>query len=116
MGPTNTFTFDKYARCYSLLYQFNSVFTKPHPEEIVTNPSSFSMKPSMTNTTDLYSTDIVLSGKKYYWCYTRALPHFRGRARWHTIIIIGELCHRDGTILANNVYPFTFLWCSTRLF
>ena len=50
--------------CCSLLYQFNSVFTKPHSDKIVTNPSSFfSMQPSMSNTTDLYLTDIVLSEK-----------------------------------------------------
>ena len=41
MDPNKALTFDKYEMCCSLLYQFNSVFTKPHPEEIVTNPSSF---------------------------------------------------------------------------
>ena len=41
MGPNKTLTFDKYEMCCSLLYQFNSVFTKPHSEEIFTNPSSF---------------------------------------------------------------------------
>ena len=62
MGPNKALTFNKYEMCCSFLYQFNSVFTKPHSEEIVTNPSSFfSMQPSMSNTTDLYLTDIVLS-------------------------------------------------------
>ena len=41
MGPNKALTFDKYEMCCSLLYQFNSVFTKPHSEEIVTNPSYF---------------------------------------------------------------------------
>ena len=41
MGPNKALTFDKYEMCCSLLYQFNSVFTKPHSEDIVTNPSSF---------------------------------------------------------------------------
>ena len=67
MGLTKALTFDKYEMCCSLLYQFNSVSTKPHHEEIVTNPSSFfAMQPSMANTTDLYLTDIVSSEKKYY--------------------------------------------------
>ena len=64
MGLTKALTFDKYEMCCSLLYQFNSVSTKPHPEEIVTNPSSFfAIQPSMANTTDLYLTDIVLYEK-----------------------------------------------------
>ena len=41
MGPNKALTFDKYELRCSLLYQFNSVFTKPHSEKIVTNPSSF---------------------------------------------------------------------------
>ena len=41
MRPNKALTFDKYEMCCSLLYQFNSVFPKPHSEEIVTNPSSF---------------------------------------------------------------------------
>ena len=41
MGPNKTITSDKYEMCCSLLYQFNSVFTKPHSDKIVTNPSLF---------------------------------------------------------------------------
>ena len=41
MGPNKALTSDKYEMCCSLLYQFNSVFTKPHSEKIVTNPSFF---------------------------------------------------------------------------
>ena len=64
MGPNKTLTSDKYEMCCSLLYQFNSVFTKPHSDKIVTNPFSFfPMQSSMSNTTDLYLTDIVLSEK-----------------------------------------------------
>ena len=64
MGDNKALTFDKYEMCCSLLYQFNGVFTKSHSEEIVTNPSSFfPMQLSMSNTTNLYLTDIVLSGK-----------------------------------------------------
>ena len=52
MGPNNALTFDKYEMCCSLLYPFNSVFTKPHPEKIVTNPSYFfsitKMYPNLT--------------------------------------------------------------------
>ena len=59
MGPKKALTSDRYEMCCSLLYQFNSVFTKPHSDKIVTNPSFF----SMSNTTDLYLTDIVLPEK-----------------------------------------------------
>ena len=40
--------------------------------------------------------------KNYYWCYTRTFTHFSSRARWLTIIIIGELCHRASAILTYN--------------
>ena len=64
MGPTKALTFDKDEMCCSLLYQFNSVFTKPHPEEIVTinNPSSFlvdlGVYMSSNCTFDFYVTDL----------------------------------------------------------
>ena len=75
MGPNKALTFDKYEMCCSLLYQFNSVFIKPHSEEIVTNPSSFlSMQPSMSNTTDFYLTDIVLSEKILLMLYKSFHP------------------------------------------
>ena len=41
MGPTKALTVDKYEMCCSLVYQFNSVFTKTHHEDNVTSPYSF---------------------------------------------------------------------------
>ena len=41
LGPTKTLITNIYEICYSLLDQFNSVFTKPHPDRIVTIPFSF---------------------------------------------------------------------------
>ena len=41
LGPTKTLITDKYEICCSLLDQFNTVFTKPNPDRIVTNPFSF---------------------------------------------------------------------------
>ena len=41
LGPTKTLITNKYEICYSLLDQFNSVLTKPHPDMIVATPFSF---------------------------------------------------------------------------
>ena len=64
LGPTKSLTFDKYEMCCSLIYQFNSVFTKPHPEELLTPLLLFAMQLSMTNISskDLCLLVVELSG------------------------------------------------------
>ena len=62
MGPNKTLTSDKYEMCCSLLYQFNSVLQSHIQKRLLQTPF-FSMQPSMSNTTDLYLTDIALSEK-----------------------------------------------------
>ena len=64
LGPTKTLITNKYEIYCSIFYQFNSVFTKPNPDMIVTNPFSFfHMQSSMDEDNELYLTNIVLSEK-----------------------------------------------------
>ena len=64
LGPTKALISNKYEICCLLLDQFNSVFTKPNPDMIVTNPFSFfHTQSSMNEDNELYLTNIVLSEK-----------------------------------------------------
>ena len=64
LGPTKALISNKYEICCSLLDQFNSVFTKPNPDMIVTKPFSFfHTQSSMDEDNELYLTNILLSGK-----------------------------------------------------
>ena len=65
LGPTKTLISNKYEICCLLLDQFNSVFTKPNPHMIVTNPFSFFFhtQSSMNEGYDLYLTNIVIYEK-----------------------------------------------------
>ena len=64
LGPTKVLISNKYEICCLLLDQFNSVFTKPNPDMIVTNPFSFfHTQSSMNEDNELYLTNIVLSKK-----------------------------------------------------
>ena len=64
IGPTKALISNKYEICCLLLDQFNSVFTKPNPDMIVTNPFSFfHTQSSMNEDNELYLTNIVLSEK-----------------------------------------------------
>ena len=61
LGPTKALISNKYEICCLLLDQFNSVFTKPNPDMIVTNPFSFfHTQSSMNEDNELYLTNIVL--------------------------------------------------------
>ena len=61
--------------CCSLLDQFNSAFTKPNPDRIVTNPFSFfHTQSSMDKDNELYLTDIVLSEKLFLKPYMSSPP------------------------------------------
>ena len=67
LGPTKALISNKYEICCSLLDLFNSVFTKPNPDMIVTNPFSFfHTQSSMNEGNELYLTNMVLYEKKYY--------------------------------------------------
>ena len=61
LGPTKALISNKYEICCLLLDQFNSVFTKPNPDMIVTNPFFFHTQSSMNEDNELYLTNIVLS-------------------------------------------------------
>ena len=62
LGPTKALISNKYEICCLLLDQFNSVFTKPNPDMIVTNPFSFfHTQSSMNEDNELYLTNFVLS-------------------------------------------------------
>ena len=64
LGPTKALISNKYEICCLLLDQFNSVFTKPNPDMIVTNPFYFfHTQSSMNEDNELYLTNIVLSEK-----------------------------------------------------
>jgi len=53
---------EPYEMCCSLIRQFNSVFTSPNPEKIVTDPESFfSCQSIAAEHAHLYMTDIVIS-------------------------------------------------------
>ena len=62
LGPTKALISNKYEIWCLLLDQFNSVFTKPNPDMIVTNPFSFfHTQSSMDEDKELYLTNILLS-------------------------------------------------------